>query len=110
MTEQYLHVTKNGQFNYHGLIAHEENAKGLAIPFEQFHSYEFSSLPDATKAHLIGIQSLVAEYEEGYLPYDVEWLEKRLFATDGVDFDLLEEHGFIEINSDCNSDSHGLTS
>ena len=59
-------------------------------------SYAFTSLPDASKAHLIQIW-LQANRSNNSVPFDAGWLKIRLSATEDVDLDGLVEGGFIEI-------------
>jgi len=56
--------------------------------------YEFSALPDATKAHLMLIW-LLASSNEGRVPSDPAWLSRRLATTETVDLDALVRSGFL---------------
>ena len=60
-------------------------------------NYEFGSLPDASKAHLTAIW-LLASRAEGELPYDSDWISKRINATEKVDLQLLADVGFIVLD------------
>lgn len=61
---------------------------------ELLDDFEFGCLPDASKAHLILIW-LLASRSENRLPYDADWIARRINATDGVDLAGLERAGFI---------------
>ena len=65
-------------------------------------NYEFSVLPDAMKAHVLGIW-LLASQMDNKLPNDSKWLASRINATEHVDINLLSSIGIIEIieESDC---------
>jgi hypothetical protein len=55
--------------------------------------YAFCSLPDAAKGHL-ALLWLYASQNNGQVPHDVEFLERKLFVT-GLDLDLFVERGFL---------------
>lgn len=57
--------------------------------------YEFGSLPDASKYHLVAIW-LLASRTSNKLPADSGWISKKIEATGKVNLDLLVEHGFLE--------------
>jgi uncharacterized phage protein (TIGR02220 family) len=58
-------------------------------------NYEFSRLQDASKLHLVLIW-LLASRHDNRLPWDPEWIAKRIGASDKVNLDVLEASGFIE--------------
>lgn len=55
--------------------------------------YSFCSLPDATKGHLM-LLWLYASQNNGRVPTDVPFLEKKLSIT-GLDLGELAERGFL---------------
>ena len=61
---------------------------------ELLDDYEFSRLPDASKAHLIAIWLLASRYENK-IPYDAEWVARRINANSTVDLKVLADGGFI---------------
>lgn len=61
--------------------------------------YEFGQLPDATKSHLIAIY-LLASRSDNCIPYDSEWIARRINATENVDLDALVQSGFIVLNQE----------
>jgi len=69
---------------------------------ELLDNYEFACLQDASKAHLIAIW-LLASRSSNRLPYDSEWIERRVSANSKVDLDELLEAGFIELEQLCSS-------
>lgn len=62
--------------------------------------YEFGLLPDASKAHLLAIWLLASRYDNK-IPYDPEWVSRRINATDPVDLDILTKSGFIIFDQEC---------
>lgn len=61
---------------------------------ELLDDYEFGRLQDASKVHLVLIW-LLASRSNNKLPYDRDWIGKRINATQEVDIDALIEAGFI---------------
>jgi hypothetical protein len=61
---------------------------------ELLDDYEFGLLPDASKMHLIAIW-LLASRSENKIPYDPEWVSRRVNATETVNLALLVDRGFI---------------
>lgn len=55
--------------------------------------YAFCSLPDTSKGHLM-LLWLFASQNNGMVPYDVPFLERKLFIT-GLDLDRLIEARFL---------------
>lgn len=55
--------------------------------------YAFCALPDTAKAHLMLVW-LMASQNNGRVPYDVPFLEKKM-SVSGLDLDILIEHGFL---------------
>jgi hypothetical protein len=64
---------------------------------ELLDDYEFGRLQDASKMHLIAIW-LLASRSDNVLPYDPEWIARRINATSKVNLDQLVEAGFIVPN------------
>lgn len=62
--------------------------------------YEFGRLPDASKAHLLAIWLLASRYDNK-IPYDPEWVSRRINATEPVDLDALAKGGFIVADQYC---------
>lgn len=56
--------------------------------------YEFTSLPDASKAHLMLIW-LLASAKDGRIPSDPAWLARRLATTETIDLSVLIQAGFL---------------
>lgn len=67
---------------------------------ELLDDYQFGLLQDASKAHLIAIW-LLASRSDNRLPYDGDWIGKRISAQSSVDLDVLQQSGFIERIEDC---------
>lgn len=60
-------------------------------------NYEIGHLPDASKAHLFAIWLLASRYEN-QIPFDPEWIAKKINATAPVDLDVLLAAGQIEMS------------
>lgn len=69
---------------------------------ELLDDYEFGRLQDASKLHLIMIW-LLASRADNVLPYDPEWVGKRINATEAVNLRVLVDAGFIETNQPLQS-------
>lgn len=67
---------------------------------ELLDDYEFGQLPDHVKAHLTAIWLLASRYKNE-IPYDPEWIARRINATEPVDLELLHSKGFIVVNQGC---------
>jgi hypothetical protein len=57
--------------------------------------YEFLCLQDASKAHLMLIW-LLASKLQNRIPYDPQFVANKIGATEPVDLEALDSHGFIE--------------
>lgn len=55
--------------------------------------YMFCSLPDAAKGHLVLVWAYASQ-NNGVIPHDAPFLERKLSVTD-LNLDLLIEHGFL---------------
>jgi len=64
--------------------------------------YEFGLLPDASKAHLLAIWLLASRYSN-LIPYDTEWISRRINATEKINLKLLSEKGFIVLDQGCSN-------
>ncbi len=72
--------------------------------------YLFSSLPDATKGHLMLIW-LLASKTGNAIPHDARWVQQRIGASEKVRLDLLIQNGFLipyENVSDCKQDASNV--
>lgn len=58
--------------------------------------YDFACLQDASKAHLMLIWVLASQVKNE-LPYDPEWLARKLQLVGPIDLDALASAGFIEV-------------
>lgn len=61
--------------------------------------YEFASLQDDSKLHLVLIW-LLASRNRNKLPYDNEWIKQRIGVSGDVDLDELALSGFIHIDKE----------
>jgi hypothetical protein len=72
---------------------------------ELLDDYEFGSLPDATKMHLIAIW-LLASRSENKIPFDPKWVGRRINANDAVNLQLLVDRGFILLDQPLQTTEH----
>lgn len=71
----------------------------IKIYNELLDDYEFGALPDASKMHLIAIW-LLASRSENKIPFDPEWVARRINATEPVDLKALAAKGFIVVDQE----------
>jgi hypothetical protein len=55
----------------------------------------FFDLPDAAKAHLLGLYSLASHQRDGKIPDNPKWLAHELRATEPINLKLLISLGFL---------------
>lgn len=67
--------------------------------------FDFSCLPDASKAHLISIW-LLASRTANKIPNNSRWIANKINATEDVDIDLLVKAGFLERMFNENNELH----
>ena len=72
----------------------DRNPPWIKLYNELLDNYEFSCLQDASKLHLILIW-LLASRSDNKLPYDSEWVKRRINASENVDLDELTRAGFL---------------
>lgn len=65
---------------------------------ELLNDYQFSLLPDLSKAHLMMIW-LLASQTENKIPNDARWISQKIGATDKIDINLLIAQGYLENHS-----------
>jgi hypothetical protein len=66
--------------------------------------YEFSALPDNSKAHLMLIWVLASQTDKP-LPFDSKWIASRVGATDKIDLESLAMAGFLVVESGLEQES-----
>ena len=79
------------------------NPPWIKLHASTLEDYDFGRLQDASKMHLCAIW-LLASRTGNKIPYDAEWIAKKIDATSNVDLAALEYAGFIELTGDA-SDS-----
>jgi len=82
-----------------------QHYKDRSPPWIKFYNsvlddYDFTSLPDASRSHLVAIW-LLASRTNNRIPYDSEWVRMAIKATTKVDLGLLEKAGFIIKEQPC---------
>ncbi len=84
----------------------ERNPIWIKLYVSLLEDYEFSKLPDASKAHLLAIWLLASRYHNR-VPYDAQWIGTRINATCAVDLAILERAGFL-LKEKSDSDASNL--
>ena len=69
--------------------------KWIKLDRELLDDYNFDSLSDATKFHVLGIRLLAAKLDNK-IPRDEEWIRYKISAKDPIDLDAIQAAGFIE--------------
>ena len=86
----YLRVKNWEQFQHYA----DRSPPWIKLHRSVLDDYEFSSLPDASKAHLMLIW-LLASSNDGRIPSDPAWLTRRLATTETLDLQVLVAAGFL---------------
>ena len=102
----FLLALKGGNVNtfYVKNFEHFQHYKDRSPPWiklynELLDDYDFACLQDASKLHLILIW-LLASRADNKLPYDADWISKRINATTKVNLGVLVDAGFLVINQE----------
>lgn len=91
----------NPTFSVKGWEKHQ-HYKDRNPPWIRFYNttlddYDVAHLPDAAKAHLFGIWLLASRYENK-IPYDAEFVAKKINATEAVNLEHLASMGLIIVD------------
>lgn len=86
----YLHVKNWEQFQHYK----DRNPPWIKLHRALLDDYEFSALPDSAKGQLILIW-LFASQNEGKIPQDAKFLERKLGLSSECDLDVLVCAGFL---------------
>lgn len=89
MNTAFLTVKNWSEFQHYS----KRNPPWIKLHRAILDDYSFCSLPDATKAHLVLIW-LYASQNNGMVPHDVEFLERKL-SISSLDIELLIAGGFL---------------
>jgi hypothetical protein len=89
---RYLQVKDWRRFQHYA----KRNPPWIKLHNSLLENPEFASLPDAAKAHLIGIW-LLASRTENRIPEDAEFVGNRINAQSKVDLKKLISCGFLEV-------------
>ena len=87
--EKYQHYTKR-------------NPPWIKLHASTLEDYDFACLQDASKMHLCAIW-VIASRTDNRIPWDAEWIAKRINATSQVDLTSLQDSGFIELIGDASN-------
>ncbi len=94
---KYLRVKNWGRFQQYK----DRTPPWIKLHTDLLDNYEFSALPDASKAHLILIWVLASKVDNK-IPARPDWIATKIFATEPVDLELLIEAGFLEYGDGSN--------
>lgn len=92
-------------------LAKWQHYKDRCPPWIKMHrelltDYEFTSLDDAEKSHLMLIWLLASQMDNS-IPFDAEWIGKKISANSPVNIQGLVSKGFIEITTAKNEEKQG---
>jgi hypothetical protein len=90
--EKFLSVRRMSKYQHYKI----NNPPWIKLYRSLWGEPEFSMLPDATKAHVIGLYSLCSQHNN-VVPFDKKWISEELRAREDVDFDAILKTGFIVI-------------
>jgi hypothetical protein len=91
MADSYLEVKNWERFQHYK----DRRPPWIKLHAEVQDDYEFSHLPDASKAHLMGIWILASKLQNK-VPADPQWIARRIGATEPVDLEQLFDAGFLQ--------------
>lgn len=89
MNTQLLAIKNWNTFQHYG----KRNPPWIKLHRAILDDYAFCALPDIAKGHLM-LLWLYASQNNGTVPHDVAFLERKLSIT-GLDLGVLIEHGFL---------------
>lgn len=89
---KYFQVKNFSRFQHYG----DRTPPWIKLYYSVLHNYEFSTLQDASKAHLMLIW-LLASRCSNRMPWDEKWIEKQIGARAKINLRELLNLGFIEM-------------
>ena len=89
---QYFRLVNLGKYQHYK----HRNPPWIKLHASTLEDYDFGRLQDASKMHLCAIW-LLASRTGNKIPWDPEWVAKRINATAEVDLASLQDAGFIEL-------------
>ena len=95
---EYFRVVNLEKFQHYS----KRNPPWIKLHASILEDYDFGRLQDASKMHLCAIW-LLASRTENKIPWDSEWVAKRINATSEVDLSCLQDAGFIELIADASN-------
>jgi len=101
MTTRHLTVKHWNEFQHYK----DRNPPWIKLHRAVLDDYRFLALPDASKGHLM-LLWLFASQNGGMVPYDIPFLERRLFII-GLNLDRLIADGFLLDAQDASTSRAG---
>jgi hypothetical protein len=89
-TKQYLSVRNMAKYQHYK----KDKPNWIKLYKSLWNEYEFSVLPDATKAHVIGLFILCSQHNN-LAVFDERWVMEELKARGPVDWQAILNSGFI---------------
>jgi hypothetical protein len=94
----YLRVKKWSEFQHYK----DRNPPWIKLHRAILDDYEFSCLQDASKAHLMLIW-VFASQNDGRIPEDANFLQRKLGLSKPPDLEILINHGFLILEQDASN-------
>jgi hypothetical protein len=92
---RYLAVKNFERFQHYKNASEEARPAWIKCYASLLHDYEFQSLPDKSKAHLMLIWLLVSQRPDRKIPDDAAWVQRTIGANDKVDLKGLVDGGWL---------------
>lgn len=93
---QYLQIKNWEKFQHYK----DRSPPWIKLHRELLNDYTFTSLQDASKAHLM-LLWLLASQLDNKIPNDIKWLKSRLGLTSNIDIKELINQGFLVVLQDA---------
>ena len=87
---KYLQVTNWEEYQHYK----DRNPPWIKLHNQLLDNFEFTTMPDESKAHLLAIWML-ASRTNNKIPYDAQWISSKICATSELNITLLIERGFL---------------
>jgi hypothetical protein len=95
---KYLKIVNWSEFQHYK----DRSPPWIKLHGQILENYDYTSLPDHSKAHLIGLW-LLASRTDNKIPSDPKWLANKLGATEEVNVQTLIDAGFISYHDASNT-------
>lgn len=93
---QYFQIKNWAKFQHYK----DRSPPWIKLHRDLLNDYNFTSLQDASKAHLM-LLWLLASQLDNKIPHDIKWLKSRIGTTTAIDLKSLLDQGFIVMLQDA---------